>query len=135
MTADADPFRPRLQFGPRATNDRALRRIVLLSVRLAMMVALLTLFARSAFDFSRSDGSHGQGRDVQGTALVEPRDERPKLPQGMILASTSTADRNPEPSRCCRGAIGLRIPRRESLPPSRPAKASIAPFSACPCSG
>lgn len=98
MTADADPFRPRLQFGPRATNDRALRRIVLLSVRLAMMVALLTLFARSAFDFSRSDGSHGQGRDVQGTALVEPRDERPKLPQGMILASTSTADRNPEPS-------------------------------------
>lgn len=95
MTTEADPIRHRLQFGPRATTDRALRRIVLMSVRLAMMLALLTLLTRSAFDNSGADSSNGQGRDAQGTALIEPRDDRPNLPAGMILASAATGSQTP----------------------------------------
>ncbi|MBI1322283.1 hypothetical protein GC170_03720 [bacterium] len=98
MTDEADPPRPRLQFGPRVTNDRPIRRIALLSLRLFMVVALLAMFTRSAFDLSGSDGSGNGGLANQGTALIEPRDDSPKLPPGMILASAVTAAQSPERS-------------------------------------
>ncbi len=92
MTAEADSPRPHLHFGPRGTNGRPLRRIVLLSVRLTLMISLLALFARSSVDFG---GSGRQARETQGTALIEPQDDRPKLPSGMFLASAATDAQDP----------------------------------------
>lgn len=98
MTIEADPLRPRLQFGPRVTGDRPIRRIALMALRLVMMVALLAMFTRSASDLSGTDGSGNRDLINPGTALIEPRDDRPKLPPGMLLASAVTDARSPERS-------------------------------------
>lgn len=86
MVSEVDLIKPRLRFGPRPSAPGTSARIVRLTIRLTLVLALMVLFAGTAFD---SFGTFRKGPNesgIPGTAMIEPEGSPPNLPAGMVKA-------------------------------------------------